>query len=79
MVRTTTGGKIAFYPARTDNNLLILEYCGSVKAFRIIPDSKYVIAIDGDTIRADQGITELINALEIMDTAALEKIIRRIF
>lgn len=79
MIRTTTGGKIAFYPARTDNNLLILEYCGSVKAFRIIPDSNYVIAIDGDTIRADQGITELINALEIMDTADLEKIIRRIF
>lgn len=79
MVRNTTGGKIAFYQALTDDNLLIFEYCGRVQAFRVIPDSKYIIAIDGGTIRADHGAPGLIDTLETMSPADLEKIIKRIF
>lgn len=51
MVRNTKCGKIAFYQAWTDDNLLIFEYCGRVQAFRVIPDVKYIIAIEGGTIR----------------------------
>lgn len=79
MVRNTKCGKIAFYQAWTDDNLLIFEYCGSVQAFRIIPDNRYIIAIEGDTIRADHGVNGLIDALETMPAADLEKIIKRIF
>lgn len=79
MVRNTTGGKVAFYQAWTDDNLLIIEYCGRVQVFRVIPDSKYIIAIDGATIRADHGVTGLIDTLETMSPADLEKFINRIF
>lgn len=79
MVRNTEGGKVAFYQAWTDDNLLIFEYCGRVQAFRVIPDSKYIIAIDGATIRADHGATGLIDTLETMSAADLEKFINRIF
>lgn len=79
MVRNTKGGKIAFYQAWTDDNILIFEYCGRVQAFRVIPDSKYIIAIDGATIRADHGATGLIDTLETMSAADLEKFINRIF
>lgn len=79
MVRNTEGGKIAFYQAWTDDNILIFEYCGRVQAFRVIPDSKYIIAIDGATIRADHGATGLIDTLETMSAADLEKFINRIF
>lgn len=79
MVRNTTGGKVAFYQAWTDDNLLIIEYFGRVQAFRVIPDSKYIIAIDGATIRADHGATGLIDTLETMSPADLEKFINRIF
>lgn len=79
MVRNTEGGKVAFYQAWTDDNILIFEYCGRVQAFRVIPDSKYIIAIDGATIRADHGATGLIDTLETMSAADLEKFINRIF
>lgn len=79
MVRNTEGGKIAFYQAWTDDNLLIFEYCGRVQAFRVIPDRNYIIAIDGATIRADHGATGLIDTLETMSAADLEKFINRIF
>lgn len=79
MVRNTTGGKVAFYQAWTDDNLLIIEYCGRVQAFRVIPDSKYIIAIDGATIRADHGANGFLEALETMTAADLEKIIGKIF
>ena len=79
MVRNIKGGKIAFYQALTDDNILIFEYCGRIQAFRVIPDSKYIIAIDGATIRADNGAKGLIDTLEAMPAADLEKIIKRIF
>ena len=79
MVRNTKCGKIAFYQAWTADNLLIFEYCGRVQAFRVIPDSKYIIAIDGATIRADHGVKGLIDTLEAMPAADLEKFINRIF
>lgn len=79
MVRNTKGGKIAFYQAWTDDNLLIFEYCGRVQAFRVIPDGKYIIAIEGGTIRADHGAKGLIDTLETMPATDLEKIIKRIF
>ncbi len=77
MVRNTEGGKIAFYQAWTDDNLLIFEYCGRVQAFRVIPDGKYIIAIEGGTIRADHGAKGLIETLEAMPAADLEKIIKK--
>lgn len=79
MVRNTKCGKIAFYQAWTDDNLLIFEYCGMVQAFRVIPDRNYIIAIEGGTIRADHGVKGLIDTLEAMPAADLEKIIKRIF
>lgn len=74
-----TKNEIAFYRARTDSNIIIFEYCGKVQAFRVIPDSKYIIAIDGGTIRADHGATGLIDTLETMSPTDLEKFIKRIF
>lgn len=79
MVRNTEGGKIAFHQAWTDDNLLIFEYRGRVQAFRVIPDRNYIIAIEGGTIRADHGVKGLIDTLEAMPAADLEKIIKRIF
>lgn len=74
-----TKNEIAFYRARTDSNIIIFECCGRVQAFRVIPDSKYIIAIDGATIRADHGATGLIDTLETMSPTDLEKFINRIF
>lgn len=79
MVRNTEGGKVAFYQAWTDDNLLIFEYCGRVQAFRVIPDSHYYYKIDGGTIRADHGAKGFLEALETMTAADLEKIIKKIF
>lgn len=71
--------EIAFYRARTDSNIIIFECCGRVQAFRVIPDSHYYYKIDGGTIRADHGATGLIDTLETMSPADLEKFINRIF
>lgn len=74
-----TKNEIAFYTAKTDSNIIIFEYRGHVRAFQIIQDNRYEIAIEGDTIRADHGANGLIDTLEAMPAADLEKIIKRIF
>ena len=75
MIRKINGQDIAFYPAKTKEDILIFEIGDAVKAFTVLNDSGYCFRFFNGFIYAEGGINALMDFLETASQEDFKRII----